>query len=160
MVSQFSLGGAYAAGYMRSTSLYKEVSVEIDVTARFNVIHKEKPPSQLALALMAYVAGSTRLSSDEKSAVTRLAAIIDEHDGGNPKLMRDLAGVVALMESDTPASTYGNHSFREVMELYRDYRGEQIGGSVEISISAQIQQLMVGKVTQGNQPFTSNTLYA
>lgn len=97
-----------------------------------------KVMSEDALVALKYIAKSTRLAPEEKRALIRLVAFIDEFAGGNSKLLRDVVGVAKLMEMNAKQS-YPPTPLREVIKAYFEEREKmRPSESVEISIETQL----------------------
>ncbi len=86
-----------------------------------------------------YIAASSKLSPEEKRTLIRLVALVDQYAGGDPKLMRDVLGVAAIMEAGRKEGTYPRHSMQEAMDAYWEER-EKLGGraDAEISVATEI----------------------
>jgi len=139
---------------------YTRTHIRVDLSV---TVQPDLSPSKGALGMIAYVSNSTKLSGSEKSAIIRLAAFIDEFADGNPKLMKQLAGVVQLMEMTAENRDYAKHSFREGLEEYQKWRerfrvmrGEQ-GVELTLSFQALIEELRV-TYRQGMPPSPWQTL--
>lgn len=130
------------------TTLIAQAS-SISVTVAHTEFHAQltlsdmKQPSPLAVAVMSYIASSTKLSRDEKRALTRLVAIVDEFAGGDPKLMRDIIGIAKVMEAGATRS-YKPTPFMRILKEYMEWRERlNAGGSTSLDIHAEIDQVSI-----------------
>lgn len=114
----------------------------IEVHSQFTV-REVKEPSPLGLAVLSYIASSTRLSKDQKKTLARLVAIVDEFAGGDPKLMRDIIGIAKIMEAGATRS-YKPTPFMRMLKEYMEWR-ERIdpSESVTIDVRAEINAVSI-----------------
>lgn len=128
-----SISASMRAAYTSSTP---QKSVRVDVNALLShttvKMRKVKEISPLALKVLSYIADSTRLTREEKRTLTRLVAVVDEFAGGNPRLLRDVAGVAKLMELNATHSSPPT-PLREILDDYFDER-ERLRESQSLTI--------------------------
>lgn len=106
-------------------------------------VQEVKQISPWGLKALAYIAGSSRLSPEDRRTLIRLVAIVDEFAGGDPKLMRDIIGIAKIMEMNAKQN-YKPMSLREALKLYFEER-ERFDPSqqVTINVEAEIQAVSV-----------------
>lgn len=125
---------------------YTRVRVESRISI---TIEPDLSPSPLAAKIIGYVAASDKLSPDEKKSIVRLAAFIDEYAGGDPKLLKQLAGVVQLMEMTAEGRRYARHTAQSMLDYYKQMREEfhraRTGGdgsyTLDLSVEMEFESL-------------------
>lgn len=112
-------------------------SVSVQSFTRINIIPADKISDE-AMQVLKYIAASSRLSPSEKRTLIRLVALVDQYAGGDPKLMKDVLGIAALMEAGRKEGRYPRHSLKEAMDAYWEER-KKLGGREDAEVSVETE---------------------